>query len=776
MGHVTRQADYSGFVIGTAVANPTDARLLDDVLHDLAHESLALSDGSLLATVDAVILDAVAARDHLGSDVLAHKQAQDTYFPAIVLITHDDSPERWLVRGFDYGLRLPPTEASLRAVLDVVLSHRRRSVELVERATSRYRAIFEATGSATLLVEEDGTILLANHESVNVTGFSRDELIGTKWMQYVAPESLRMMLAYHEERRGQESTAPSRYETRLINKSGEVRDALLFVGMIPETRQSVVSILDITERQQALAAIRKSEALFKNLFKNHDAIMLLIDPATGSIEDANLAAAKFYGWSREKLRRMNIADINTATAEQLKEETEKALSRRTSHFEFTHRLADGTTREVEVLSSPIETGERVLLCAIIHDVSDRVRAEAEALHLERQLAQSQKMEAIGRLAGGIAHDFNNILTTVVGLSDLVLADKTLSQTTRGDVQQIHEAAQRAAALTQKILAFSRRQTLRDEVVSPNEIISGLEDLLRRTLGEDVEIDMRLDPEAGCVKVDRHQFEQCILNLVVNARDAMPNGGKLTLQTGNLNPESDPSSTPSAPTTALGPLEGPCVAVSVSDTGTGMDAETMSHIFEPFFTTKPAGLGTGLGLSTVQGFVGQSGGTVSVESLPGEGATFTIYLPRCETPATPRTRDGRGSEAPARGERILVVEDEAPVRRLVTRVLANLGCEAVPAATAEEALALLDGVHQGFDLVLTDVVLPGEVQGPQLSHALRAMMPGLPVLFMSGYAHDAVVRSGHAIDRTNFLRKPFTASELAEAVHRCLERSRLQHDR
>jgi signal transduction histidine kinase/ActR/RegA family two-component response regulator len=367
--------------------------------------------------------------------------------------------------------------------------------------------------------------------------------------------------------------------------------------------------------------------------------------------------------------------------------------------------------------------------------------------LEEQLLQSQKMEAVGRLAGGVAHDFNNLLTVITGYAALLR--ESIGSGKLGEVEEIEKAALRAAAMTHKLLAFSRKQVWQPRIFSPNSVVTGMEELLRRLIGEDVLLVTILGSNLANVKADPHQLEQVIMNLAVNARDAMPGGGRLILETRNIHLD--------AGFQTLHP--GAYVLLSVSDNGQGMDSDTAARIFEPFFTTKELGKGTGLGLSTVHGIVEQSGGLVTVESAPGAGATFRVYLP-IDTSAAEDSPQTPTSVVIGRTGTVLVVEDEYSLRRLVLKILSGAGYRVIDAVNGEEALVLASR-HPSIDLVLTDVVMPG-VSGPELAARLRASRPELTVLYMSGY--DRALIDQKTIDRNaGFLPKPFSPRALLARI-------------
>lgn len=413
------------------------------------------------------------------------------------------------------------------------------------------------------------------------------------------------------------------------------------------------------------------------------------------------------------------------------------------------------------------SGELLFLEGFITDITERVQAERTLRDREEQLRQAQKMEAVGQLAGGIAHDFNNLLTAILGYCDLLLRDLegAISSEHLADLREIQKAALRAGELTGKILAFSRRQALQPEVLSLSEVVRDVEPLLRRTLGEDIDLVFLLQPDLGSCEVDRGQLVSALINLTLNARDALPHGGRLTVETADveLDREYCAHHAECAP--------GRHVMLSVSDNGSGMDEATQQHVFEPFFTTKPPGRGTGLGLATVYGFVKQSGGHIFVYSEPGCGSTFKIYLPRVDGLATPTVSRPLTGERARPGETILVVEDEEALRILAQRVLQSRGYVVVTAANGREALQALDSVTR-IDLLLTDVVLPGEIQGDGLAKRALEERPGLPVLYMSGYTRNAIVHAGRLDAGVNYLAKPFTPDGLLASVRGVLDREGL----
>jgi signal transduction histidine kinase len=401
-----------------------------------------------------------------------------------------------------------------------------------------------------------------------------------------------------------------------------------------------------------------------------------------------------------------------------------------------------------------------LLQAALRELADRERAEAALRKTEEQLRQVQKLEAIGSLAGGVAHDFNNMLSVILSESELILEDLRPGDPLRAEVEEIGKAATRAGGLTRQLLMFSRQQVVQPRVMDLQEVLASMDKMLQRILGEDVELVSVAPRESGRVKVDPSHMEQVILNLVVNARDAMPRGGKLTLETANVLLDENYA------LSHLPAKAGPHVMLAVSDTGTGMDRETQRRIFEPFFTTKGTGKGTGLGLSTVFGIVQQSGGNIWVYSEPGKGTTFKVYLPRVDAAVVALP----GSQAPASlrgGETILLVEDDEPVRAITLNILRRQGYQVLPAQHAGEALLLSERHPGAIDLLLTDVVMP-HLSGPELAKRLATERPDMRVLFMSGYTDDSVVRHGALEAGIAFLQKPITPASLATRIREVLD--------
>ncbi|MFL5494918.1 MAG: PAS domain S-box protein [Gemmatimonadales bacterium] len=509
------------------------------------------------------------------------------------------------------------------------------------------------------------------------------------------------------------------------------------------------------ERRRAEGGLRANEASYRLLFESNPEAMWVFDAETLRFLAVNDAAIRRYGYSRDEFLAMSIQDIRPpADRAKFLELRGRNPQGPLEYTELRHCRKDGTILAVDVSADSIVFADRPARLILAKDVTHRKR-------LEEQLRQSQKMEAIGRLAGGVAHDFNNLLTVIQGYGDLILGDLEPGDRLCPDVRGIKEAAERAAGLTQQLLAFSRRQVLAPEVLDLNSLAREAEKLLHRLIGEDIEIHTALAPDLGRVRADPVQLHQVVLNLAVNARDAMPRGGMLTLETQNVEVG------PDHPATQELVSPGRYVLLAVTDTGIGMDQETKANIFEPFFTTKGPGEGTGLGLATVYGIVRQSGGFIWVYSEPNQGTTFKVYLPRVEGDAALAPRVAAVHPPPRGSETILLVEDEELVRRLARKIFEASGYKVVVAAGGQAALELMGTDDHRPDLLVTDVVMPG-MGGRELAEQLRIRQPQLKVLFLSGYTDDAIVRHGVLQQEVFFLQKPFNSSTLLQKVRSILD--------
>ena len=435
------------------------------------------------------------------------------------------------------------------------------------------------------------------------------------------------------------------------------------------------------------------------------------------------------------------------------------------HIVESSRLPDGSRRWTDTTKLPLtdETGQVYGVLGVYDDITERRQAEEERAKLLEQLQQSAKMEAVGRLAGGVAHDFNNLLTAILGNVELARSDLHSPSELDHYLGEVQKAAESAASVTRQLLAFSRKQIIEPRVVDLNELVTRLQKMLVRLIGEDVALQTVLAPALGSVKVDPGQFEQALVNLAVNARDAMPDGGTLLIETANV--ELDEHYCASHPQLVPGPF----VLVAATDTGTGMSESVRSRLFEPFFTTKPKGRGTGLGLATTFGAVAQAGGTIEVYSEVGMGTTFKIYLPRV-TQLPAGLPVGPPSELLlGRGEHVLLVEDDASVRALTAAMLDHLGYSVRPAPNGVEALKIASQRREQVDLLMTDVVMPG-LNGRELAEGLLKLYPNAKVLFTSGYTENIIVHHGLVDPRLKFIAKPYSLQALATKLKEVLRSS------
>lgn len=507
---------------------------------------------------------------------------------------------------------------------------------------------------------------------------------------------------------------------------------------------------------------REQLSLFRQVINRSADAIFVADVETGLFVDFNDASLQQLGYTADELRRLGpdavVVDLSARGG--LKAVAAGVRAAGGVIRPSIHRRKDGAEVPVEVALSVVETGQRTLMLGVARDVSERIQALNEREELQAQLTRAQKMESVGRLAGGVAHDFNNLLTVITSSADLALGELPAEHPLRRDLLEIKGAGERAARLTRQLLAFSRQQVLKREVLNLNEVVTKFLAMLSRVIGEDVHVELRLGPEVPPTLADAGQLEQVLMNLCVNARDAMPRGGTLTIGTGVVVVDEEHAAR------REGMTPGDYVTLSVTDTGTGMDRATQAKIFEPFFTTKEQGRGTGLGLSTVYGVVKQSGGSIWCYSEVGRGTTFRIYLPVTKEAAeeqstTPSRRALTGKET------ILVVEDEESIRFVARRVLERSGYTVLEADSGAAALALL-ATHEGpLDLVLTDLVMPG-MTGIELAQELRKSRPTMKMLFTSGYSADVVSDRFHPDADWNFISKPYGVRELAQEVRRVLD--------
>jgi PAS domain S-box-containing protein len=635
------------------------------------------------------------------------------------------------------------------------VSERMKTEAQLRQSEERYASMIRSSPDAiTLRSLPERRYLEINDGFTRLTGFAAEEVIGK------TPADLGLWVDHLPHLRTyqklQKAGQVEKEEFRFRTKTGEIRHGRVSaVRLTVNEQECMLSVThDITESKHAEEALRQSESHFRSLV--HDAPYGIYRvTAEGRLLQVNPALVKMLGYeSEEELLQRNVAkDIyrDERVREALFREHWRKKDFREVETEW--RRKDGRIITVKITGHPV-TGKDDSIAYF------EVFAEdiTEQRMLEKQLLQSQKMEAIGRLAGGIAHDFNNLLGVILGHSDILEQHAAANERLRKSVEATRNAAERAAALTKQLLGFSRKQVVEPRVMDLNASVLEVEKMLHRVIGEDIELVIRLARDLGCVKADPGQLSQILMNLTINSRDAMPGGGKLVIETANL--ELDETYARQH----LGAKPGRFIMLVVSDTGTGMNSETLSHIFEPFFTTKEVGKGTGLGLSMVYGIVKQSNGYIMAYSEAGHGTTFKIYFPRTEEslPAQKKEKEIAGGT-----ETILVVEDEPALRELTCALLEDSGYSVIESSGVEDAIQTAKDPQRRIDLLLTDVVMP-RLDGRELANQMAVLRPGLKVLYMSGYTDEVIVHRGVLAQGMLLVQKPFTKSTLLQKVREALD--------
>lgn len=638
----------------------------------------------------------------------------------------------------------------------------------LRQSEERYRSVTETAADAFLVSDAEGRVISWNHAAQSMFGHSREEMLGQSLTaiipkRYRAPHRRSMERLRHG---GVSRLIGRTIDLHGLHKDGSEFPIDLSLGSWRSGDETYFSgiIRDTTERRRLEEALRTSEEHYRQLVEGASEVFYRVttpdDPLRGKLEFVSQRVWDLTGHPPEEFIRdpeLWVKSVHPDDLPALAESTRAALSGLKSTIRvYRIQNVDGKYRWIEDEVTPVvdAQGSAIGYTGVARDITER-------RHLEAQLQQSQRMESVGRLAGGVAHDFNNLLTIILGTIHCVLANRTEEYPLYADLQEVRRAGERAAGLTRQLLAFSRRQILQPKVLNLNIVLEEMLSMLRRLLGEDITVAFVPGNDLGSVKADPGQIEQVIVNLAVNARDVMPTGGTLTIETQDvLLDEAYAAEHP--------PVQpGPHVMLAVSDTGFGMDEATCRQIFEPFFTTKAQGKGTGLGLSTVYGIVKQSSGSICVSSEIGHGTAFKVYLPRAEgTVHTNRVvpaagRHGGGIET------ILVVEDDEGICRLATRMLGSAGYTVLAATNSEEVLRLLERHERPVHLMLTDVVMPG-LSGRDLANRVTARYPAVKVIFTSGYTDDAIAHHGVLDEGTDFLSKPYTGVELTRKVREVLD--------
>lgn len=648
----------------------------------------------------------------------------------------------------------------------VVINGKPSMLSVTHDITDRKRAEAEASQLA-LIVESsedaivgkslDGKIRSWNAGAERIYGYSASDVLGQPVRILIPPEQHDELPEILEKLKRDERV--QHYETIRVRKDGRRINVSISISPVKDSEGKIIGASaiarDVTQRKSVEAQLQKSEAQFRSLV--HDApygiYRVTMD---GRLLHVNPALTAMLGYdSQEELMRLNMEkDVYRDPQSRRRFLKEHGHKQDFRGVEAEWRRKDGKFITVKVTGHPVlEKDNSIAYFEIFaEDITER-------RSLERQLLQAQKMEAIGRLAGGIAHDFNNLLSVILGHSDILEQQVATNGAMRKSVEATRNAAERAAALTLQLLAFSRKQLIEPAVVDLNISVTEIQKMLHRVIGEDIELAIRLQPDLGYIKADPGQLGQVLMNLAVNSRDAMPSGGTLAIETANV--ELDETYVRQH----LGARPGPFVMLAVSDTGIGMDSDTLSHIFEPFFTTKDPGKGTGLGLSMVYGIIKQNNGYIMAYSEPGRGTTFKIYFPRSEeslpAPLTVRKAIQGGSET------ILLVEDEVALRELTRLLLEDAGYTVLESSEVEDAIATAKDLHLKIDLLLTDIVMP-RIDGRELASQLVALRPNLKILYMSGYTDDVLVNRGRLTQAAILVQKPFTKNTLLQKVRETLD--------
>jgi PAS domain S-box-containing protein len=618
----------------------------------------------------------------------------------------------------------------------------------VEREARQLKAAFQASMAALSTADRDGRIENVNAAFLKQWGFKgREEVLGTPWRD-------RFVNVEDADRVQEALEARGRWMGEFLarREDGSTYVSRAFTTTLEDARGEVIGLqtagMDVTDEHAMLRELEKSEERFRAVFNGVTDGILLADQESRRFVMANDTICQMLGYSREELLALGVDDIHPkADIGRIHEAFERqARGDQLLAPDLPVLRKDGSIFAADVTSTPAILDERPLLMGCFRDVTEQRETEA-------QFARAQRMESIGRLAGGLAHDFNNLLTVVLTSAEFMSDELPEGAAEREDVEQILAAAKKASTLTRKLLTFSRRQVVRPASLDLNQVISGVMPLFGRLLGEHIEIECDLAEDLGAIRADAGQMEQVILNLAVNARDAMKEGGTLTFETRDV--ELDDAYEASF----VSGRSGPHVVLTVSDTGCGMAAETRARAFEPFYTTKPTGQGTGLGLSTVYGTVKQSGGDAWIFSEPMRGTTVKIFLPRVdEAPAVVPTQVELPAVVPAEGEVVLVVEDEAAVRRACARILEQVGYHVVVAQDGLMAEAIARSYPRRVDLLVTDVVMPGR-SGWKTAEVIKGLFPHVRVLFMSGYLGDDSIQYKTLEPGIPFLEKPFSPAAL-----------------
>jgi two-component system, cell cycle sensor histidine kinase and response regulator CckA len=651
---------------------------------------------------------------------------------------------------------------AIEAALERGRAHaeRIRAESALAASERRFRSLVQNSSDLVTIVAPDGTIRYASDSAERIVGYAPSELVGTNLLEYLSRDDVAAMGALlHSGSASSNGSGPLEF---CLQRSDGSPVWLEAVGTNLLTDPTIGGIVlnarDVSERKRADLALRESEERYRDLFDNASDLVCITDP-DGALLYVNQAWQEGTGYTAEEVERLQLLDIihpdsrshySSILARVIKGE-------RLDHVELVFVPKSGAPITVEGnLSCTSKDGTAAMIRGIFRDITERKRVEE---HLRR----AERMQAAGKLAGGVAHEVNNMMTGVIGFSEFVLRTLDADDPRRSDMEEVIRAGSRAADVTRQLLAFTRQQYLQPQCIEINLVVSEMEKMLRRSLGEDKQLDLRLSSTPGQIRADRGQLEQVLINLVLNARDALREHGRVTIETSSTEWDAAYAARHGGVELPLGRY----VMLAVSDNGCGMDPEVQARIFEPFFTTKPVGQGTGLGLSTVYGIVKQSGGFIWVYSEPDQGTVFKVYLPEVGAARQLSTQEVTPAPVEQGSETILVIEDEDIVRNLAVRGLRDHGYVVIEAKNGAEALSYLSRYPASVDLVISDVVMP-EMGGREFGQRLAMMEPDLPILFMSGYTGDDVVQRGLLDPGAPFQQKPFTPGTLASKIRTLLD--------
>jgi PAS domain S-box-containing protein len=638
------------------------------------------------------------------------------------------------------------------------IENRKVMQKALRNSEEKFRNLAEQSPNM-IFINVKGRVVYANKMCEQIMGYGQKEFYHPEFNFYklIAPESHDLIAENFKKHVKGQDLPP--YEYTLITKKGKRIESLITTKLIKyEDQNAILGIItDIGDRKRTEEALRRSEEKYRKFFEE-DLTGDYISTPDGKLTSCNAAFLRIFGFkSLKEAKSINVKALYPDPAEREKLLNSLKKEKKLEYHEIELLRSDG--KPVFVIANMSgkfdDKGELV-------EIKGYLFNNTEQKLLEQQFRQSQKMEAIGRLAGGVAHDFNNLLTIINGYSELLLQKLAKTDTAVKDIRHIKKAGDKASRLTNQLLAFSRRQVMQPKLINLNAIVQDVNVMLHRIIGEDIELFVELESKLGTIKADPGQLEQVIMNLAINARDAMPNGGKITIETANVNLTEDIFHQ-HIPVQAAGNY----VMMAISDTGIGMSEETRVHIFEPFFTTKPYGKGTGLGLSTVYGIVKQSDGFIWVESEPKKGAVFKIYLPRIEEDARDLPAPDIEEKSLQGKETILLVEDEDMVRELAVRILEDKGYKVLESSRGEKALELSKKLKKPIDLMITDIVMPG-IGGKKLAQRIKESRPELKVLYISGYTDEIISQHDVLDENTQFLQKPFLPQTFLSKIRELLD--------